>query len=46
MSKQVLFRLLDRANNGNQLLEVIDSFAAELQSESQDANATLEVIEF
>ena len=46
MSKQVLFRLLDRANNGNQLLEVIDSFAAEFQSESQDVNATMEEIQF
>jgi len=30
MSKQVLFSLLDRANNGNEILAVIDSFAADL----------------
>jgi len=46
MSKQVLFSLLDRANNGNEILSVIDSFAAELQSETVSDNATLEVIEF
>lgn len=46
MSKQVLFTLLDRANNGNEILSVIDSFAAELQSETVSDNGTLEVIEF
>ena len=46
MSKQVLFSLLDRANNGNEILSVIDSFAAELQSETVSDNATLEEIQF
>ena len=46
MSKQVLFSLLDRANNGNEILSVIDSFAAELQSETVSDNGTLEEIQF
>ena len=47
MSKQVLFSLLDRANNGNEILAVIDSFSADLESQSaQEAAPTLEVIEF
>lgn len=46
MSNQVLFTLLDRANNGNEILAVIDSFAAELQSETVNDNSAVEEIQF
>jgi hypothetical protein len=47
MSKQVIFSLLNRASNGNELLAVLDSFSAELESQSsQEAAPTLEEIQF
>jgi hypothetical protein len=47
MSKQVIFSLLNRAATGNELLSVIDSFSARLEStDSQSAAPTLEDIQF
>jgi len=47
MTKQVILSLLNRASNGNELLAVIDSFSADLESQSaQEAAPTLEEIQF
>jgi hypothetical protein len=47
MSKQVIFSLLNRAATGNELLAVIDSFNADLESQSaQEAAPTSEEIQF
>jgi hypothetical protein len=47
MSKQVIFSLLNRAATGNELLAVLDSFSADLESQSaQEAAPTLEEVQF
>jgi hypothetical protein len=46
MSKQVLISLLAQGNNGNEILSILDTLAADNVSEQSDNEPTLDVIEF
>jgi hypothetical protein len=46
MTKQVMLSLLNRANDGNELLSILDSFGAEDTPVAVMNEPTLEVIEF
>ena len=46
MSKQVLLSLLGRANNGNELLQILDNIATDNQQDVAYNEPTADVIEF
>ena len=46
MSKQVLISLLAQGNNGNEILSILDTLAADHVSEQSDNEPTLNQIEF
>lgn len=46
MSKQVLLSLLAQGNNGNEILSILDTIAADYVSDSDDSEGTLNPIDF
>ena len=46
MSKSVIISLLGRANNGNELLQILDSIASDNQQDVAYNEPTADVIEF
>ena len=46
MTKQVLISLLAQGNNGNEILSILDTLAADNVSEQSDNGPTLNEIEF
>ena len=46
MSKQVIISLLGRANNGNELLQILDSLNDDNQQAVAYAEPTADVVEF
>jgi len=46
MSKTVAISLLDRANNGNDLLQILDSLQEDNQRDIAYAEPTADVVEF
>ena len=46
MSKSVMLSLLARANNGNEILQILDTLIEDNQSDVAYAQPTADVIEF